>query len=252
MKKEDMFTLLGEVDEQKVVEAANAAPRIKKFSWLKWGTMAACLCLVVAGAYHVHINSDNDTQKESVIEQHGINKNDVESETNLPTEQETDTSKNQELPDAEDRPADEDGTYHESHSGELKPPMADIFCGSYTDSRGQFVVVLIEDTPQNRLTACKELGIKENQVSFQTGTYTLQYLTELQGKISEGMIQKNLPFVVTSSINEISNRITISVTTKDETLLKEVLALDTIGGAIEILYSKAAIQEIQEDVAVLE
>lgn len=50
MKKEELFNIIGEVDEQKVA-AAGMAMNTKKKSrpvWLKWGAMAACLCLVVA------------------------------------------------------------------------------------------------------------------------------------------------------------------------------------------------------------
>ena len=49
MKKEELFNIIGEVDEQKVA-AAGMAMNTKKKSrpvWLKWGAMAACLCLVI-------------------------------------------------------------------------------------------------------------------------------------------------------------------------------------------------------------
>ena len=55
MKKEELFNIIGEVDEQKVV-AASMAMNTKKKSrpvWVKWGAMAACLCLVVVGAFVV-------------------------------------------------------------------------------------------------------------------------------------------------------------------------------------------------------
>lgn len=52
MKKEELFNIIGEVDEQKVVAAGMAMNTKKKSrpSWLKWGAMAACLCLVVVSA----------------------------------------------------------------------------------------------------------------------------------------------------------------------------------------------------------
>lgn len=53
MKKEELFNIIGEVDEQKVA-AAGMAMNTKKKSrpvWVKWGAMAACLCLVVVGAF---------------------------------------------------------------------------------------------------------------------------------------------------------------------------------------------------------
>ena len=55
MKKEELFRIIGEVDEQKVA-AAGMAMNTKKKSrpvWVKWGAMAACLCLVVVGAFVV-------------------------------------------------------------------------------------------------------------------------------------------------------------------------------------------------------
>ena len=53
MKKEELFNIIGEVDEQKIA-AAGMAMNTKKKSrpvWVKWGAMAACLCLVVVGAF---------------------------------------------------------------------------------------------------------------------------------------------------------------------------------------------------------
>ena len=53
MKKEELFNIIGEVDEQKVA-AAGMAMNTKKKSrpvWVKWGAMAACLCLVVVSVF---------------------------------------------------------------------------------------------------------------------------------------------------------------------------------------------------------
>jgi len=53
MKKEELFNIIGEVDEQKVAAAGMAMNTKKKSSpvWVKWGAVAACLCLVVVGAF---------------------------------------------------------------------------------------------------------------------------------------------------------------------------------------------------------
>ncbi len=47
MKKEELFELIGEVDEEKVAAAGMAVTEKKQSrpAWLKWGTAAACLCL---------------------------------------------------------------------------------------------------------------------------------------------------------------------------------------------------------------
>lgn len=49
MKKEELFHIIGEVDEQKAAAAGTAMAAKKKSrpAWLKWGAVAACLCLVI-------------------------------------------------------------------------------------------------------------------------------------------------------------------------------------------------------------
>ena len=57
MKKEELFNIIGEVDEQKVAAAGMAMNKKKSRPvWVKWGAMAACLCLVVVGAFVGHNN----------------------------------------------------------------------------------------------------------------------------------------------------------------------------------------------------
>lgn len=100
-----------------------------------------------------------------------------------------------------------------------------------------------EDTPANRTAICKELGRSESNTTFVKGTYTLAYLTELQEKITNAMVNKEIPFVVTSGVYETTNNIIIRVTTNDEAELAKVYALDTIGGAIKVEFSAGAVVE---------
>lgn len=145
----------------------------------------------------------------------------------------------------EDAPADEHGNYMEAvNSEDLTNDIKEFFCGSYIDNNGNFIVVLTEDTMENRTAICKKLGIEENNVIFKIGTYTLDYLTELQSKISNAMINKELPFVVSSAVDEISNKIRVGVITEDETELKKLKALDSMGEAMEIeFYSGNTVKE---------
>lgn len=57
MKKETLFDIIGEADEQKVAMAGRAMTAKKKASpiWLKWGAMVACLSLVIVGAIRIGI-----------------------------------------------------------------------------------------------------------------------------------------------------------------------------------------------------
>ena len=53
MKKEELFEILGELDDDIVKEAGSNRKEHKagKPVWLKWGAAAACLCLAAAGAF---------------------------------------------------------------------------------------------------------------------------------------------------------------------------------------------------------
>ena len=48
MKKEQLFDIIGEVEEQKILEANKDVSKKKKVqkAWLKWSALAACLCIV--------------------------------------------------------------------------------------------------------------------------------------------------------------------------------------------------------------
>ena len=116
------------------------------------------------------------------------------------------------------------------------------------------MVILTEDTPKNRESAASELGITLEHVIFETGTYTLTYLTELQETISMAMQRRELPFAISSAVYESKNRIGICIDVTnidqnrlDEEYLSKVYALDSLGGAIEVeLVSGTPIRELVE------
>ena len=60
----------------------------------------------------------------------------------------------------------------------------------------------------------------------------MAYLTELQEKITNAMVNKEIPFVVTSGVYETTNNIIIRVTTNDEAELAKVYALEFSAGAV--------------------
>lgn len=114
----------------------------------------------------------------------------------------------------------------------------DYYAGTYVDNQGNNVVLLKVDTKENRKQICKLLNITESKTKFEVAKYSYEYLVQLQNKISEKMIKKELPFVVSSSIMEDKNWIEVQVTTNKESELKKIRELDTIGGAISIRYSE--------------
>lgn len=266
MKKEDLFDTLGDINNQYIKEAHVNNKRKNNFAWAKWGSIVACFALLVlciSMVTHLSpVEDDNMPPVESLpiennnkIENLQNNKeesvNIQESEsTEIEGTQETETPDDTvpdniatEVPETtvQDVPADSKGEYNESvNSSDLTKNTSEFFGGSYTDENGKFVIVLTEDTPANRTDICKELGRSENNTTFVKGTYTLAYLTELQEKISNAMVNKELPFVVSSSLCETTNNIVIGATTTNETELAKLYALDTIGGAIKVEFSTGA------------
>lgn len=277
MKKEDLFEAFGDINSNYIKEAHMKNSRKVGFSWVKWGTIAACLVMLVLCvplATYLLKAPDSET---SVIETPEIeNVNEVEALQNgeesssikeISTEDENIEEKEIKELDAtkdddkklsevvqpesqesmvEDSPADPNGEYNETvNNSDLGKEISQFFGGSYTDANGKFVIVLTEDSYANRIAICEKLGRTENNTTFVTGKYTLAYLTELQAKITNAMVNKEIPFVVSSGVYEMSNNIIIGVTTTDETELAKVYALDTIGGAIKVeLVTEASTEDL--------
>lgn len=136
---------------------------------------------------------------------------------------------------AEDAPAAEPGIT----GGPAEGTVA-FFGGSYMDDSGKLVVVLTVDTPENRAAVCKALKVRQSNTLFQQGDYTLDYLTQLQERISSAMAAGELPFVTSSGVYETVNRIQVTVTDDRTADLEKLLALDTMGGAIQVVSAEAA------------
>ena len=120
-----------------------------------------------------------------------------------------------------------------SDTGKLSARGTELYGGLYVNG-SRLTVVITSDTPENRRLLCGELGFDEVYIDFVPGKYSLAYLTQLQEKITAGMVEKRFPFVVGSGVYEMENRVGITVTTEDQALLDQVLVLDTLGGAITV------------------
>ena len=59
MRKEDFAEIFGDISEAHILEARaehRTERRAKKPVWMKWGVVAACLCLIAAGVWHSNTN----------------------------------------------------------------------------------------------------------------------------------------------------------------------------------------------------
>ena len=65
---------------------------------------------------------------------------------------------------------------------------------------------------------------------------SLEYVTELQTKVSSAMMNHEMPFVISSSVYENPYRLHVVVTSNAEEDLQRLRDLDTIGGGMEIEY----------------
>ncbi len=78
MNREQLFREIGEIDER-YIEEAYVEAKIKKpsFTWMKWGSMVACFCIlvtvVIAGGKYFHYQeswgSDSAVTTESTVEE---------------------------------------------------------------------------------------------------------------------------------------------------------------------------------------
>lgn len=120
--------------------------------------------------------------------------------------------------------------------GEGQIFYTDVWGGSYLDQDGNMVVLLTQDTPENREAVFqRNPAFLEDQVRFQTADYTLEYLTQVQEDISAAMVAGELPFVAVSALREAENRVQVTVTSQEEEDLARVRAFDPQGGAIQVV-----------------
>ena len=91
-----------------------------------------------------------------------------------------------------------------------------------------------------------EYGTGHDDMETSNGTITLEYITELQAKVSTAMSNGELQFVSSSAVYENPYRLHIIVTSNAETDLSKLKAFDTIGGALEIEYDANHISAVEE------
>ncbi len=75
---------------------------------------------------------------------------------------------------------------------------------------------------------------------------SLEYVTELQTKVSSAMMNHEMPFVISSAVYENPYRLHVVVISNAEEDIQKLQDLDTIGGVLEIEYSTGNINNLYE------
>lgn len=81
-----------------------------------------------------------------------------------------------------------------------------------------------------------------NEETYQEAREYSSALTDLQNRISEAMVNGELPFVTVSAIYENPDRLHVTVNTTEEAFIDKLLAFDTTGELLEIEYSESAME----------
>lgn len=131
---------------------------------------------------------------------------------------------------------DKDSGANEQTNEITETNYPEYYAGRYIDNNGNNVVLLCEDKKENREYICNLLGITESKTTFKTANNSYNYLIELQNNISQKMQNKELPFVISSTLMEVSNKIEVVVISDKREDIDKIKELDVIGDAIEIKY----------------
>lgn len=62
MKNERLLNAIGKIDDDMIANAVHDTKAKKKHSWVKWGAMAACFCLVFCALTIIHFNDKSHNQ----------------------------------------------------------------------------------------------------------------------------------------------------------------------------------------------
>lgn len=307
MNSKKFSEAMSELDNKYVDEALNykrkAKKKAKKFSWTKWGAMAACLCLIAVGAFALPHFINNNTPDTPPIQENAygftLEGSDVlyfpisfsqrktfgiidENATGLTDENTYKISADDlggimgVVGNSQDKSIIGETVYHF-----IKFPTDDSICIVEVDGTYQFYVKngvegvektnnsdVIIDAPVDEDTyhetapnAPVERGEEHDNVKTEqeqieemptdtednispvaetsNAAITLEYITELQTKVSTAMSNGELPFVSSSAVYENPYRLHITVSSNTEEDLAKLKAFDTIGGALEIEYLNA-------------
>ncbi|MBE7034290.1 MAG: hypothetical protein E7406_08710 [Ruminococcaceae bacterium] len=233
MKENDLFEIIGDIDDAKIEEAYRAKPKKRKTIFLKRLSFAACFVLIAVVSFSVA--NENDIKKEPVAKEQ--EKDGAETGTDNDFEILIDTEINNDdnvLPDTEKEETITDSNVlpdtekEEANTDAVKPESS-----------------VVEDSFVNEETAREETsdrtsgggGGSSGSSALKKDSYSLDYLNSLHEKIKELALSEEFSFIVSSFVNEDTNRVEVVVTSMEKDMIDRIVDLDTQGGAIDFKLS---------------
>lgn len=214
MKNENILDAIGMINEE-AVRDAKAYQRPKSRKWIKWGAMAACLCLVMAGvfgganSYLRQYVADNDIQVVSgYVAGDAINAADVTPEQ-----------------------ADKIAKANELHNVIVGEDFG-WYGSCYYDFDAETVVIgLTDNSTENQNTILALVG--DTLVQFFECEYSYQYLEELYAKLDGQRMILYALGVERFNISIEQNRINVYIANAEKyAAIYTINEADSIGGAI--------------------
>ena len=214
MKKEQLFDIIGEIDENKIQSAGEVMSRKNKAKpiWLKYGSLVACLCLVV-----ISILSFHSYAKQFVISNHIT----VYNELLLGSDY-------CEVTEEQAKKIEKANILHNN----LSTQNFEWYGNCYYDFENDKIMLgLTEISGSNKETVLSYT--RNTAVEFYQCDYSYQYLEELYNKLDKNRIILYLLGVDRFSISINENKVHVHITDENKYVAIYIAnKMDTLGGAI--------------------
>lgn len=214
MKNENILDAIGMINEDAVREA-KAYRRTKSRSWAKWGAMAACLCLMVVGAFGcIHSNMKQYVVSNDIVVFSANEYNDTISSSEVSQEQ-----------------ADRMAVANNIHNT-LFAQDYEWYGSCYYDlEKDKILIGLTDVSDGNQDTVLIHTG--DTVVQFYECEYSYQYLEELYNKLDGKRTALSMLGVDRFNISIEKNRVNVRINNAEKyEAIYMANKLDSVGGAI--------------------
>jgi len=232
MRENDLFEIIGDIDEDKIREAFSFESKRKKFVVLKRLSFVACFVLIVSISFSVSFekNTPDPPIEESVTENHEKGSGETVSE-NLPESGKMEISS----PVLADVNKNYESSKHESSLQYDSVQETEKIVTEDDSSADNFDY----ETDSNTGVGLGGGGGSSGSSSLRKEKFSLEYLNLLNERITKKTSKGELPFIVSSFVNENINKVEVFVTSMEKELIDSIKAIDSEGDAIEFkLYSE--------------